>query len=45
MDFGVAGSASRVVKVIREGVKVARAVLERRENNVFRWHGYVLQLV
>ena len=44
MGFGEAGRTNRILKVIREGVKVAQTVLERIENNVLKWHRYVLQL-
>jgi hypothetical protein len=34
MDFGEARRTSRILKVMREGVQVAPAVLERMEKNV-----------
>jgi hypothetical protein len=44
MGFGEAGRTSRILKVMREGVQVTQTILERMENNVLKWHRYVLQL-
>jgi hypothetical protein len=44
MDFGEGGKTSRILKVIREVVQVARRILEGMKNNVLKWHGHLLQL-